>query len=405
MAVVADLDVQVRPHLVVAWGILAAAAVLALARRLLGLDAEPADLLRVGLVGATLLAQGITYWYLPSFAKRAVVPAGAARAAPWLALAAALGAVVPIVMEEAESLFSSNGFVVAFVFVALVGVIALLLLLASFALVLAASPLVGPPWRGGVPFWRKEGPHRAGDRAALAAFASAILWLGFTAVWIGGRSVQPLDGPALPGWLLALGTLVLGSLAHLLPRARGAPLLWPLFLAAVLVLDAGGLLLTHTTLGWSYALVGLGAVLAALGLAIPLGARGKTPGPRLRDARPLLVAAFAIALASGPAFATFPTLGTPYMLGFGGLLAALLLGLAGLSLLTLPVVANQRPDRRLPQPAALAAGAGYLAMLAATQAPLLGLLPIPLFALATLLWLGALAPLRKPRRECSPDEA
>lgn len=401
---VADLDVHVRPHLVVAWGILALSALLGLAHGLLGLRAEPADVLRLGLVGATLLAQGIAYWYLPSFAKRAVVPASAARAAPWLALAAAAGALVAILVESAGSLFASNAAVLVFVLGTFVGVVALALLLGSFALVLGASPLLGPPWRGGTPFWRKESPYRAGDRAALAAFASAILWLVLTAVWVAERAFQPLDGPALPGWLLALGTLVLGSLAHLLPRARGAPLASIPFVAGVVVLDAGGLLLTHTDAGWSYVLLGLGGILAGVGLALPRAGRGKPPGPRMRDARPLLLAALAALLLGSLAWGTFPHLGTPYLLGFGALAAALLLGLAGLSLLALPVVANQRPDTRFPPLAALAGAAGLLATLAALRVPLLGRLSVPLFALATLLWLASLAPLRNPRRECAPGE-
>lgn len=387
-------DVPVRSHLLAGLGLLVGVAALATLRVPLGLPLPEGDLRLGGLVGATLVLQGIAYWYLPSFAKRAVTPYLAARTAPWVGL---LAGVVPLARLVPPGWLPAS--MALALDVVLVGAAALLA--ASFAGVLVVSVLAGPPWRGGVPFWRKEGPFRAGDRAALAASASGAAWLALAAVLL---VLAPRHHHL--AWGAGLGLLVLGGLAHLLPRARGSPLPAGPFLAGVLLLDAGlALLAAGVTLGAPVAAAGTLATAAALGRAVD--GRGKPAGPRLRQARPLLLAAWLLLVPAGLLLALRALRPEAALAALAEATAglAILLGLMGLSLLTLPVLANQRPD---PRHLAPAAGAGVLTgLLLAAGVPLPPLAPlVPATLLLTVaLWVAVLAPLRRPRRACPTPAA
>lgn len=355
--------VPVRPHFFVGAALVAAAALAHVA----GLAWAAHALL----AGLTLFAQGIAFWYLPSFAKRGVVlrPV-AAYAGPFLLPAAAA-------LQAAGARSAARWLAWA--------------ALALFALVLLASALAGPRWRGGVPFWRAPGRHRAGDRAAALTFALSALWMP-------AAPLAPV--PFLHAWAFALALFALAALAHLLPRSQGRPLAWAPFLLGLPPAALGALMLQGGTLGGHLLLAAL--LLPAASLARGFAA-DKPAGPRLRDARAPLAAAGA-ALVVGIALLL---LDLPRGLATRDaapqvLLAALALAMAGLSLLALPVLFNQRPDARWIRPGAWAALAGAALAALAPFAPVPAAAPRVALALALVAWLATLAPLRHPRRECAP---
>lgn len=292
--------------------------------------------------GATLLLECVLLWYLPSFAKRRLVGPW------WLPLAG-------VVAFPAAAAFALVDPAVSRV-LAGIG-------LAHLALLALASAARGAPWRGGVPFW-SAGPHREGDGAAAVAMAGGLVLLLAAA----------FDARA---WIPGLALVAAGALAHLVPRARGRAPLAPAAYAGA------GMVFMAALLTWArpvpHAVTAAGLLLLAGGIAG--GRAGKKAGPRLRDAAAPLVAALApLPLA---------LLGVP-----GTLAASAGLALFALLLLALPVVFNQRPASAFILPAA-ALGA---------LAPAAALLPFSwgraVASLAVLLALAALAPLRRPRREC-----
>lgn len=368
--------IPVRPHFYVGAALLALGAILAALtaarRNPLAPDAHLVALLG----GLTLFAQGIAFWYTPSFAKREVVLDGmAAYSGPILFPAALVAGALRVGNFQAT----------------LVG-----LALVLFGTILLASAFAGPKWRGGVPFWRSDSPHRAGDRAAAFTLASACLWLLLAGI---AAYVRPQALASV--WPIALAVFALGALAHLLPRARGRPLSPASFVAAVALLQLDALVMFLQGRALPPALL-VGLPLAGAALALPLG--GKPAGSRLREARTLLLAALPIAALVPLLALVEPRAGLGATLAsYYALLTAAALGLGGLSLLTLPVLFNQRPAPRYLAPAAASAAAGALLLAAGFLTRLPRWPGAVLLGLALLLWLAALAPLRKPRRDCAMD--
>lgn len=331
---------DVRPH---AW---TAAALLALGALVLLVRPRLATYALLG--GATLVMETAILWYLPSFAKRAVLgPDWIAAIGPALLGAAAVTALFPLPFAS---------------------ILAVLGLLHLTILVLASATL-GAPWRSGIPFWR-AGPHQRGDRAAAIVMLLGLLVL----------AASPLVHP-LSIWPAGLAILALGALTHLLPRSRGRAPIAPLVLAgaAVASLAAVARFYAPTIPSW---LAPAGILLAAAGLYA--GPSPKRAGPRLREAAPPILAALAATA-----------------LAIAGLSAALSVaaGLAvfAVALLALPVVFNQRPARAFILPASVAAaGVPLAALLPAPTGPIAG-------AVAVALALATLAPLRRPRRYCPPE--
>lgn len=315
--------------------------------------------------GLTLMLEGIILWYLPSFTKRRVI----------LRTAAHVGPPAFIALVVLGALDAPPG-------------IALGLALVSLATVVLASALAGPAWRGGVAFWRSDSPYRAGDGGAAIALGAGALACG-----VGG--IAALAGSmdlAAPAWIVALYLLPLGALAHLVPRLRARPLAVAPFLAGVALIVAAPFLVL-ARIDPTFA----APVLLLPGLAIAAPGGAKRAGARSRDATPPLMAALvALALAAAMLLAG-PRLAFP---GTVALAVALGLGVAGLSLIALPVLFNQRPASAFVPWATAAALAGVFGF---AFAHLLGRTLVPgaiLLAAALLLWLAALAPLRRPRRYC-----
>lgn len=355
--------VPVRWHFYAGGALLALAAILLPLVGLVPLLGESAALAAF-LAGCTLFVQGIAWWYLPSFAKRAVLlrPLAAFAGPVLLPLA---------VLAQLAGLDRTSGAIAASA-------------LSLFALILLASALAGPLWRSGVPFWR-EGPHRADDRAAALVLALSLV--GMLAV----PAVAALAPARVPlAWGSALLLFALGALAHLLPRSRSRAS-WSALVAAGALVGAAGIALLVAGIPFS-APLSAGFLVAALAIAPP--GSTKRAGPRLAEAAPLLVLA-AVALAAAIALA-LAGLARP---GWLASLAALGLGLAGLSLLTLPVLFNQRPAARFVPALLLFAVLGVAIGLAGVAIARTSL------ALAIVAWLRVLWPLRRPRRECPPDDA
>jgi hypothetical protein len=366
--------ISVRTHAYVAAGLLAITPPLAMLTALRIGPFHPETHLLAALGGLTLLAQAVAFAYLPSFTKRELVLDGlASYAGPVLFPLAVVGAVLRI---------------------GAVRLVAPTLALALFGAILLASAAFGKRWRTGTPFWRAPGEFRAGDIAALVAFASAAAWLLATGLLSMAR-------PTLLTflWPCALALFALAALAHYVPRNRGRPIIWWLFLAGVLALQAGVALRTFARVDEATWLL-LGLPLAALAIAPP--AATKRAGARMLEAAPLLalavpfsglgVALLLVGSGAGLAFSAYYSL-----------VAAIALGLGGLALLTLPVVFNQRPDRRWLWPTVVGAlvGVPLLAVGFLTRLPRWpGALVL---CLALLSWLTMMAPLRTPRRECPPD--
>ncbi|GEM_PF-3887644 len=382
--------VDVRLHVAVGLALGALAAASALAPALGSPVPAPDAHVPLALASLTLLAEALAFWYVPSFAKRSLVaPAVAQHAGPWLlglgALAAALGG--PLDAAAA---------------------VAFALALASFGAILLMSGLRGEPWRGGVPFWRTEGGHRAGDSAAVFALASgaaAFLVAGALLALLPLRSTAPTIA-----WLAALALFALGGLAHLVPRSRGAPLAAGPLRAGVALVDAGALLavlvfLAPLPLGAPAALVlGAGVVLAVGSLARP-APEAKPRGPRARDARPFALAASLLALAA--AFLVvlgFPDRADAVIAAAEAALGALACAIAALALLGLPVVLNNVPDPRWTIPAAAGLGLGGALGAAASLSPMPSWPAAVASCAGVAFLLAALAPLRRPRRECPPGE-
>lgn len=387
--------VPVRPHFATGAVVLALAPVVGLLWTLGVPRVGPNLPVLLALMGLTLVAQGIAFWYLPSFAKRAVVPSGiAAYAGPVLLGFATLAAVVGPASGIVELLRPAT--------------VTLGLALVLFPFTLVASVVAGPRWRQGTPFWRAGGAHERGDRAALAAFAAACAWLAAA----GGLLLyapRPGIGAVTLAWLLGLALFAAGALAHLLPRGAGAPLAWAGFAAGLVAANLGGALTFWATLAPDpvdpvYAALLLGGGLGLVASAL-LPRRGAKPaGPRARDARPLLAAALA-PLAAGILLlvAGFGVDAAWTTLAAYALLVAVALAYAGLTLLTLPVLFNQRPAARFVLPCAVAFPAGLALVLLSAVSPVPRALGALVLGAAVALWLATLAPLRKPRRECPPD--
>lgn len=372
--------IAVRPHFFTGAALLAAGAILGVVT---AYDAAllPSDAHIIGFLGGlTLFAQGIAYWYLPSFAKRSVVLDGmASYAGPILFPAALVGAIF-----EIDGLRGPG----------------LILGLAIFPVVVFASAIFGPRWRSGIPFWRAEGPHRRGDVAAMLVLASAFLWML-------GAAIGALRAPPtiVVAWPTALGLFSLGALAHLVPRSRSKPALWIPFLALTLVGEIGALLATLARVGIAgkytragYALLAAFA-LAALAIAPP--GRGKRVGPRGREAAPFLWASVGALLLGVVAATAWPSVTLARAVtAYYAFLAAAGLALAGLALLTMPVLFNQRPAGRLVFPTLIVFLCAATLLAASLITPLPRWPAALLLAGTLVLWLATMAPLRTPRRAC-----
>lgn len=387
--------IPVRPHFALG-GLLVALAALAALLWTAGVPRVAPNLhVLLGLMGLTLVAQGVAYWYMPSFAKRAVVPSGiAAYAGPMLFGVAASAATVAVLAGLGNLLRPAT--------------VSLGLALLLFPFTLVASALAGPRWRGGVPFWRAGGHHERGDRAALAGFASASVWLAAAgALLLFSRT--PGIGLVGLAWLLGLALFVLAALAHLAPRAAGVPLSWGAYAVGLVAANAGGALVlwgfaSPEALDPLYASILLGGGLGLLASTLAHRPGAKAAGPRWREARvPLAAGLAALAPAIFLLVAGFGVDPTWTTLAFYSLLVATLLGTMGLTLLTLPVLFNQRPDKRFVLPGAAAVLAGLALVLLSAAAPVPRWVGALAIAAGVALWLATLAPLRKPRRECPPD--
>lgn len=377
--------IGVRPHGFTAAGLLAASALLGLlgAFDLAFLPAFPPDAYLIALLGGlTLLAQAVSFWYLPSFAKREVVMDGmASYAGPLLFPAAVVAALIGSGAARTTML---------------------VLGLSLFPLVLVASALFGPRWRSGVPFWRK-GEHRTGDTLALAGFAASMLWFAAAAVL---AAVRP---PGLViAWPTALALFAVSALAHLVPRARGREAWWPLFGAGLVLANAGAIFATALRVGeplvrlaWTYPLL-LGFAVAGLALARP---GGKRAGPRMRDARPLLAAAL-LAGAIGIALVVRqPMTALRATIAHELVTVAVALAIGAVAILALPVVFNAVPDTRFVWPTAVLALLGLLVLAGELWTELVPWRGTTLLAGSVACYLGAMWPLRRPRRDCPPDDA
>lgn len=372
--------IGVRWHAFVGAALLALAVPLAMLAAL-RLTPLPRDLhLTAILGGLTLFAQATAFWYLPSFTKRAVALDGlAAYSGPLLLPAGIVGALLGFLAFRASLPSIAVGI---------------------FGIILLATPLAGARWRSGIPFWRTPGPHQPGDRAAMVALAAAAIAL--LAAGVVGLFAPPLLAWA---WPASLGAFALGALGHLVPRARGRPLLVTPFLTGVACYHSGAILIFATRSGRSFGDSFLGEALlagAALALAAMLGpGSAKAAGPRWREARiPLLLAFPTLALALGFSLAG-RSLGLTFSAYYAHLAVVALL-LAALVHLTFPVVFNRPPARAFVLPAALAATGGALLLAIGFLTTLPRWPGAALLAAALLLWLAALAPLRRPRRDCPP---
>jgi hypothetical protein len=373
------VTVAVKPHAIVAVALLLVAAACGLAT---ALDApyvpEDAHVI-VALFGLTLLAESLVLWYLPSFAKRALVaPALAQHAGPWLFPLATIGILVGS-------------------WAALVGSLLAALALAAFAYAMLGSALGGEPWRSGIPFWQ-EGKHRAGDAAAAVAFTSGAVGFALVAALTALSPIGVRSAAALVLWFASLGLLALGALAHLLPRGRGAPLAQRPLVVGIALLDVGAVLGAFPFVA-PVPTGGVAALLLGPGIAVCAGAlsrfapEGKPAGRRAKEALPGFLVVVGFPAWKDIVFASV----------YAGL-GALACAYAALAILALPVVMNQPPDARWILPSAGALGLGTAA--AATAS----LVHIPTWPAAAVVLVGALAfaaalaPLRTPRRECPPEE-
>lgn len=371
--------IGVKLHGFVAAALLALAAPLAILAALHVGPLDPDLHLLAALGGLTLLLQAVTFWYLPSFAKREVVFEGmAAYSGIILFPAALLGA--------------------AFKLGAL-RVTAPPLALLVFGVILLGSALFGKRWRSGVPFWKTESPFRIGDIAAMVTLASGALWL--IAAGTLGYLVPTLLAVF---WPVALLLVTLGALAHYVPRNRGRPLWVAPYLLGLAAFEAGVLLYVLARLDVLPHMQLATALLAGLpvaGLALSPPVPTKQAGARMKEAAPFLAAAVPVsALAAGLALAG-RSIGLVYA-SYYALVCALAFAVMGLALLTLPVVFNRPPARTWLWPA-FAAGLVGAPLLAAAFLTRLPRWPgAVLLAAALILWLVAMAPLRAPRRDCPP---
>lgn len=372
--------VGVRPHGFAGAALLTAGAALGLAGAL-GIGRLASDLHQVALLGGlTLLAQAVAFWYLPSFAKREVVLDGmASYAGPVLFPAALLAGAIGSGAARTTMLFFG---------------------LSLFPILLVASALFGPRWRGGTPFWRTGG-HRTGDTLALLAFATAAFWFAASA------ALALLRPPGLVvAWPAALALFALGALAHLLPRLRGREAWWPLFAAGLALANAGALFATAVRIGeplvrfaWTYPLL-FGFVLAGIALAPP---GGKHAGPRMRDARPLLMAALLAGAVGLALLVRQPMTLVRATIAHQTVTVAVALAVGAVAILALPVVFNAVPDHRFVWPCAVAALLGLLMLAGEVYTDLPPWRGATLLAGAIACYLGAVGPLRRPRRDCPPD--
>ena len=374
--------IPVRPHVFAGGALLALSALLGL---LVSVETPrvPGEAFLVALLGGLgLFAQAIAGWYLPSFAKRRIILAPVATwAGPVLLPLATLAALLSQPLAR-DALFAL-GF-------------------ATFAAIALASALVGPSWRRGIPFWRAPGDFRSGDSAAALALCLSFLW----AVAMPGLLARELGLVAgvLPfAAVVFLALFVLGGLAHLVPRSRGRRA-WAIVVGAAAAI---GTLAGILSLGLAFGLeIPQRLVPFLLLIAIPLGALGIAPpgpakpaGARMREARgPLLLALLHVvaALVIAVTIDDEPT-GIAVALV---LLVALVLGMAGLSLLTLPVVFNQRPRGDAILPTLGAAAIGTLALVVGVMDERSAGPGALLLGAALLGWLAVLWPLRRPRRDC-----
>lgn len=372
--------IPVRPHFFTGAALLALGAILGVATALRPELLAPDLHVIAYLGGLTLVAQGITFWYLPSFAKRSVVLDGmASYAGPILFPLATLGTAL------GQSGMRAAGLVLGLV---------------VFAVVVLASAIAGPRWRSGIPFWRVPGEHQRGDIIAAIILASALLWFA-------GAGLAALLAPPMivVAWPVAVGLLALGGLAHLVPRSRSRPLNAPLLLAAVALGEAGALGATLAREGiaieWARAARALLAAFALAALAIAPPGRRKSAGARARDASPFLWAALgALLLAAAAASARRELTLAHAITAYYALLAAVGLATAALALVTTPVLFNQKPMSRLILPASLVFLGAATLLAASLLTPLPRWPAAALLAATLLLWLVAMSPLREPRRQC-----
>ncbi|HUR68895.1 MAG TPA: hypothetical protein VM370_06580 [Candidatus Thermoplasmatota archaeon] len=369
--------IGVRVHGYAAAALLALAAPLGILAALRRGPFAPDLHLLAALGGLTLLMQCILYWYLPSFAKREVSFEGmASYSGPILFPATLVGAALD--MGALRVGLPAIG-------------------LGIFGAILLLSPVVGRRWRSGVPFWRTPGPFQRGDRLSMMTLAAGALWLLLCA-WLGFTRPTML---ALV-WPIALLTLVLGALAHYVPRGRGRAMLAAAYALGACAFTLGAALLVAERAGAAIPRglpESLIAGLLVAGAAIAPPGAAKAAGARLGQAAPFLLAGSA-AMAGAIVFSVSGRgIGFAFA-AYYGLLAALALAVAGLSLLLLPVVFNERPDARGLWPS-VGCALGGAALFAAGVLTRLPRWPgAALLAISVLCWLAMMAPLRRPRRDC-----
>lgn len=406
-------SVDVRPHATLGALALGVGATLALATLVIGDDALVGMMGSI-LVGLTLLVGAALLWYLPSFAKRRL--RWRTLASPWPLALGALGLALFSVSDGVDVSAPPR------LALALSAAVLVSIGLVGLGVVLIASARGGAPWRGGVPFWRAQGEFRAGDRLAAALLLAGALVLvlagvaGLLTVFsaFGGFPGAPVDVGEIGlvvgvwGWTSALAMLVMGALVHLLPRSRGQP-------ASIAPAATGAILAALGIAGAPFAMAS-GALAAAprgalaIGiLLVLLGIHGhapaaKRPGPRLREARWLLVAAVVAAFSGAIGFFAHPTQRAADLLL--GIQVATLLGTGALLVLALPVVFNQRPAGRfLPFAALLPIAAAILARFSLAfgrHKETLATAALVALVAGIVALLAALWPLRRPRRHCPP---
>lgn len=286
------------------------------------------------------------------------------------------------------------------------------LAIVALPLHVAATAAFGKPWRGGIAIFAKDQPFRRGDALAAAAFALGLLGL------LAGGVLLALLARGIPTAGIAVALLggvlpfLAGMLLFFLPRNAKTPL--------------PGATLVGTALGvWSVSTVALGvaftrpvggefrapAIGALLAIALfqtaLLRLRFGKPGVQLLRARPFLRGAAALAPLTGVTLALSMAGGLPGPLlpvaAYAFLVLGALLAVAA-TLLGAPILLNSVPRAGRWGMISSALGIAGLFLLApAFQYPRPPVFGAIVLAVAMLVAVWGLAPMRTPRRDCPPD--
>ena len=380
----APRPLDIRPHAWSAAALMAAAAILGALRALALVPPDPWLIATLG--AATLLLQAALYGHLPNLSRRQTTPEGLAElAGPLLFPAAVLGSLLD------QAAIRDTALSIA---LALTGAIPLLTL------------AFGKPWRAsGRATWRKPGPYQSGDIIGLGFILNASL--AFLLIGTAHAIDPAAAARALPlVHPLAILLAASGLALSLLPRLARQPARLPLA-AAAWASTTAAVALALARVVWPTTVSTEVPVLLSVGLALlvpALWAPGRRGGPRWQDARALaaLAAASGLTTAAAALWSAFDPTARVTTAGYASLVLTAL-STAGLAFLLLaPILLNALPSGRAVATAALV-GATGLAMSWALPLRLTRWAAIA-WALALLLALAAIAPMRTPRRDCPPNE-